>query len=78
MKNIWKRLKASTPKFFKKVRAFGLSLIISSLAGLAYKDQIHPLLAVYLGHALTAGVALTFIAQLTMSNPEDLKKTDQP
>lgn len=78
MKTIWKRLKAKTPKFFKRVRAIGLSITGSAIGGLFYKDQIHPLVAEYLSHALTVGVVLTFFASLPVDNPEDIKQLDKP
>ena len=78
MKTIWKRLKAPTPKFFKKIRALVVSITVSALGGLAYKDQIHPLVAEYLSHALTVGVLLTFFASLPIDNSEEIKQPDKP
>lgn len=71
-KNIWKRLIAPSPTFFKRVRTFGLSITAAGIALIAFKSQ-YPTEMAFLpksfgGYLLTVGVVAAFIASLPVTD----------
>jgi hypothetical protein len=73
MKEFFKRIQHDTPLFFKRLRNVGLSL---SATGTAVAT-IHGIPEVLKNHASTAiwvGMVIAAVSQLTVSDPEQLKK----
>lgn len=72
MKQIFKRLIAETPTYFKRVRLFGLSLSaagasITAISGIPEKVNG------YAGQAIWIGAVIAIVAQMACAKPEDLK-----
>lgn len=69
---LWNRLTANSPKFFKKLQYFGLYL--SGLGGgLVAIPGISEKIAAIGGYLLTAGAVISVVAKLPVTNPEDVK-----
>ncbi len=74
---MWVRLTtADTPKFFKKVRAFGLSLVALS-GSLAVIPGLPPFFAEIEKGLATTGAVMAAVAQMACTDAPDTKpKTD--
>lgn len=71
MKEILKRLSAETPTFFKRLRAFGLSLTGTGTALVAIPG-IPEKLSYYAGSAIWVGAVIAAVSQLTCKSPDNL------
>lgn len=71
MKHLYERLVSPTPKFFKKVRRFGLRLTALSGALLAIPN-VPAAIVVIAGYTAIAGGVIVAIAQCTVENTSDL------
>lgn len=75
-KEIWVRLWKSTPKFFKKLQVVLLAVSATCAVGLAQIEQLPKW--EWLDDALRIGIFCglfgTFLAQLTVQNPQELNK----
>ena len=76
MKHIWNRLWAETPTFFKRLRAFGLSLAGAGTAIVSIPN-IPEKLSYYAGHAIWVGMVAAAVSQLTAKDPSQLQPQDQ-
>ena len=83
LKETWARLAADTPSYFKKIRAFGLSLTAGGTSMVGVPAAVHAISATvkipeavttYGGHMLLAGVLISIVAGLPCQNPGDVKK----
>lgn len=74
MKTIIKRLKANTPPFFVNIRRVCLSLSAVSTVAMQFEEKLPQFVSYAIPYMLTAGLVGTFLAQLTVNNPDqDLK-----
>jgi hypothetical protein len=75
-KMLWKRLFKSTPDFFRRLQIFLLAISATAAVGLASIEQM-PRWG-WLDDAFRVGIFCglfgTFLAQLTVKNPQDLEK----
>ena len=74
MKELIKRFKSETPKFFKNVRAFGIYLMTTSAALMLVPEGVHlPELVVKIaGYAATAGFIMSTVATFAkVDSPKD-------
>ncbi|WP_448529197.1 hypothetical protein [Raineya sp.] len=75
-KIFWKRLFKDTPSFFRKLQVFLLALSATAAVGLASIEQMPKW--DWLDDAFRIGIFCglfgTFLAQLTVKNPQDLEK----
>jgi len=72
MKEILKRIFTDTPKFFKRLRFFGLSLSAVSTT-LLNIDGIPEKLIQIASEGVWIGLTIAAVSQLTAKNPEELK-----
>lgn len=72
MKTFFKRLWADTPTFFKKLRAFGLSLSATGTTLVAIPN-IPDKLKTYAATAIWVGLAIAAISQLTVKDPSQIQ-----
>lgn len=69
---LWNRLSANSPTFFKKLQYFGLYL--SGLGGgLIAIPGVPEKIATIGGYLLTAGAVISVVAKLPVTNPDDVK-----
>lgn len=73
MKEFFKRLLSETPVFFKKLRAFGLTLSATGTAIIAIPG-IPDLLKNHSSTAIWVGAAIAAVSQLACSDPSQLNK----
>ena len=73
MKEIWKRFWAETPKFFVRLRAFGLSLSAVGTSIVAISG-VPEAVKTYGGHAIWVGLVLAAVSQLTVTDTKVLQK----
>jgi len=71
MKEIFHRLQAETPKFFKRLRAFGLSLTASAAAVIAIPG-VPEKITHLAGEVIWIGAVIAAVSQLAAQNPEEL------
>lgn len=71
MKEILDRLTAETPKFFKRLRAFGLSLSAAGGAIVAIPGVPENVKHIA-GHFIWIGAVVAAVSQLAAQNPEEL------
>ncbi|MDX1903798.1 MAG: hypothetical protein SFU27_06520 [Thermonemataceae bacterium] len=75
VKELWKRLFSSTPIFFRKLQ--GILLAVSATAGAGLAQIEHLPNWAWLENTLRIGVFLglfgTFLAQLAVTKPDELK-----
>ena len=77
MKEIIQRIFDETPKFFKKIRAIGASLLVLNTGLLAVPNLPEKLVAIA-GHAAIIGGVMIAIAQMTSTTPpQQNKKEDE-
>ncbi len=73
MKEIIKRILLDTPKFFKRLRWFGLSVTASGVAITQVSGA--PELIAHIGEDMIwVGAVIAAVSTLTVSNPEDINK----
>lgn len=73
MRTIFKRLRAETPSFFKKIIAICLSLVAMAVALEPFKDSLPPVFAEkIMPFCYIAGGVGAFFAKLTVKDPEKL------
>jgi len=72
MKEIFKRLSAETPKFFKRVAITGVSLAATG-ATISVIPNIPATLGHYAGQAIWVGAVMAAIAKMAVANPDQLK-----
>lgn len=71
MKHLYERIVSPTPKFFKKLRRFGLSL--SALSGaLIAIPNVPALIVAIAGYTAVAGGVIVAVAQCAVENTSDL------
>ena len=73
--NIFSRLKSESPTFFNKLRGWSASIAVLGTALAAAKNQ-YPEFMLFLsndviGYVITAGIAIAFVASLTVANPKE-------
>jgi len=71
MKNLYERLVSPTPKFFKKLRRFGLSLAGLSSALIAIPNVPAAIVAMA-GYTAVAGGVIVAVATCAVENTSDL------
>jgi len=69
---LWNRLTANSPKFFKKLQYFGLYLSAVG-GGLIAIPGVPEKIATVGGYLLTAGAVISVVAKLPVTNPDDVK-----
>lgn len=69
---LWNRLTANSPKFFKKLQYFGLYLTGLG-GGLIAIPGIPEKIATIGGYIITAGAVISVVAKLPVTNPNDVK-----
>ncbi len=78
--NIWHRLMAEGPTFFKKLKRILLAIGALGAAVIAaqsqYPEQLSFLPSQLGGYMITVGLAGTFIASLTVNDPNNNPKVD--
>jgi len=76
MKEIISRFLASTPTFFKRIIALGITIggVGAALLVPDVANQLPPVFGEIAGYMVTAGVVAGVLAKLTVSNPDDIKK----
>ena len=74
---LFARLSAPSPAFFKKLQAIGVSLAIFG-AGLLTLPGFPEHLKDAAGYLITAGSVLKLIASLPVCNPEDITPAETP
>lgn len=72
MKHFFERLKSDTPLFFKRLRAFGISLTATA-AAIVVIPNIPPVLTHYATTAIWVGAVIAAVSQLTVKDPGQLK-----
>ena len=68
--NIVQRVKAPTPKFFRVLRAIGLSLAAASGVLLAEPVALPAIVTSVAGYLAMAGAVATAVSQTAVSDPE--------
>lgn len=73
-KEINARWKAESPTFFKKVQRMGVTLTAAGVAATATpaipNAHIPEIVTTLGGYAITAGLCISFISKLTVSDPD--------
>ncbi|MBT1707941.1 hypothetical protein KK062_06900 [Fulvivirgaceae bacterium PWU5] len=74
--NIVDRVKAPTPKFFRVLRAIGLSLVAASGAIIAAPIAVPAVLVTVAGYLTVAGTVLTAVSQTAVEKEEGAPAPD--
>ena len=73
MNELFKRLSAETPKFFKRLQKFGLSLVPMGAALLAI-PKASAFIQTVGQNAIVAGLVIAAVAQCAVNNTSDIEK----
>ena len=76
MKTIAKRLKSTTPSFFKKLRNIGIALATAGGAILAAPIALPAIVLTVGGYLITAGTIATAVSQAT-TKADDLPREEK-
>lgn len=72
MKEIWKRICANTPSFFKRVAMLGVG-IAGTGGAIIVIPNIPPKLEAIATNMIWIGATMASVSKLTVSNSEDIK-----